>query len=86
MATLVLLAYVFVQSVNLNPLYPEGALFYCVAITAYVLIWALFRFGEFTLKELTGGESFETNVQLALNNARCAARIAAALCELKKAE
>ena len=37
-------------------------------------------------KELTGGESFETNVQLALNNARCAARIAAALCELKKAE
>lgn len=54
-ATLVLLGYVFVQSVNLNPLYPEGALFYCVAITAYVLIWALFRFGEFTLKELTGG-------------------------------
>ena len=39
-----------------------------------------------TVKELTGGESFETNVQLALNNARCAARIAAALCELKKAE
>ena len=38
------------------------------------------------VKELTGGESFETNVQLALNNARCAARIAAALCELKKAE
>ena len=37
-------------------------------------------------KELTGGESFETNVQLALNNARCAARIAEALCELKKAE
>lgn len=38
------------------------------------------------VKELTGGESFETNVQLALNNARCAARIAAALCELRKAE
>ena len=28
------------------------------------------------VKDLTGGESFETNVQLALNNARCAARIA----------
>ena len=38
------------------------------------------------VKELTGGESFETNVQLALNNARCATRIAAALCELRKAE
>ena len=38
------------------------------------------------VKELTGGESFETNVQLALNNARCATRIAAALCELKKTE
>ena len=34
------------------------------------------------VKELTGGESFAANVQLALNNARCAARIAKALCEL----
>ncbi len=31
------------------------------------------------VKELTGGESFETNVMLALNNARCASRIAVAL-------
>ena len=38
------------------------------------------------VKELTGGESFETNVQLALNNARCAARIAAALCTLNETE
>ena len=38
------------------------------------------------VKELTGGESFETNVQLALNNARCAARIAAALCALNETE
>lgn len=29
-----------------------------------------------TIKELTGGESFKSNVQLALNNARCAAKIA----------
>ena len=36
------------------------------------------------VKELTGGESFETNVQLALNNARCATRIAVALCKLKE--
>ena len=29
-----------------------------------------------TIKDLTGGESFKSNVQLALNNARCAAKIA----------
>ncbi len=32
--------------------------------------------------ELTGGESLDTNVMLALNNARCAARIAAALSKM----
>ncbi|MCQ2566834.1 MAG: pseudouridine-5'-phosphate glycosidase [Mogibacterium sp.] len=32
-----------------------------------------------TVKDLTGGESFKSNVQLALNNARCAAKIAKAL-------
>ena len=37
------------------------------------------------VKELTGGESFETNVQLALNNARCATRIAVELCKRKEA-
>jgi len=34
------------------------------------------------VKELTGGDSFDTNVQLALNNARCASRIAVALSKL----
>ena len=34
------------------------------------------------VKDLTGGESFETNVMLALNNARCASRIAVALAKL----
>ena len=34
------------------------------------------------VKELTGGESFKSNVQLALNNARCASRIAKALSEM----
>lgn len=34
------------------------------------------------VKDLTGGESFETNVQLALNNARCAGRIAKELAAL----
>ena len=31
---------------------------------------------EDKLKELTGGESFKSNVELALNNARVAAQIA----------
>ncbi|MBQ1907703.1 MAG: pseudouridine-5'-phosphate glycosidase [Firmicutes bacterium] len=35
-----------------------------------------------TVKDLTGGESFKSNVQLALNNARCAAKIAKKLSEL----
>ena len=30
------------------------------------------------VKDLTGGESLKSNIQLALNNARCAARIAVA--------
>ena len=37
-----------------------------------------------TIKDLTGGESFKSNVQLALNNARCAARIAKRYAELTK--
>ncbi|MBQ2147587.1 MAG: pseudouridine-5'-phosphate glycosidase, partial [Firmicutes bacterium] len=32
--------------------------------------------------ELTGGESLATNIQLALNNARCASKIAAELARL----
>ena len=32
--------------------------------------------------ELTGGDSLATNIQLALNNARCAAKIAAELAKL----
>ena len=35
-----------------------------------------------TIVELTGGESLKTNIQLALNNARCAARIAVELAKL----
>ena len=35
-----------------------------------------------TIVELTGGESLKTNIQLALNNARCAAKIAVELAKL----
>ena len=31
------------------------------------------------VKDLTGGESLASNIQLALNNAKCAAQIAAAM-------
>ena len=35
------------------------------------------------IKEMTGGESFASNVQLAHNNARCAARIAVSLAKMQ---
>ena len=34
------------------------------------------------IKDMTGGESFASNVQLALNNSRCAARIAVSLAKM----
>lgn len=34
------------------------------------------------IKSITGGVAFKSNVQLALNNARCAARVAKELCKL----
>jgi pseudouridine-5'-phosphate glycosidase len=37
------------------------------------------------VKELTGGDSLASNIQLVYNNARLAARTACALAELEKA-
>lgn len=56
--TLALALYVFVQSLNLSPLYAEGAMFWALVISLYILIWALFRFGEFTFSklDLNGGQ------------------------------
>ena len=51
--TLFVLGYVFFEAPNLNPLYAEGAIFYCVLITAYILVWALLKFGTFTLENIT---------------------------------
>ena len=34
------------------------------------------------VKELTGGDSLDSNIQLVFNNARLAAKTAAALCQL----
>ena len=36
------------------------------------------------IKEITGGDSLDSNIQLVYNNARLAAKTAAALCELRK--
>ncbi|WP_312641749.1 hypothetical protein [Hydrogenoanaerobacterium sp.] len=51
--TLFVLGYIFFEAPTLNPLYAEGAIFYCAVITAYILVWALLRFGTFTLENLT---------------------------------
>lgn len=51
--TLFVLGYIFFEAPNLNPLYAEGALFYCALITAYILVWALLKFGTFTLENIT---------------------------------
>lgn len=51
--TLFVLGYIFFETPNLNPLYSEGAMFYCVLVTAYILVWALLKFGTFTLENIT---------------------------------
>lgn len=51
--TLFVFGYIFFESPNLNPLYAEGAIFYCMLITAYILVWALLKFGTFTLQNIT---------------------------------
>ncbi len=43
--------YVLLESVNLSPLYFEGALFWCILITIYVAIYALQKFGEFSFQQ-----------------------------------
>lgn len=51
--TLFLLGYIFFESPILNPFYYEGAVFYCVAITAYVLVWALLKFGTISFENMS---------------------------------
>jgi len=54
--TLFVLGYVFFEAPTLNPLYAEGALFYCAVITAYILVWSLLRFGTFTFENITNSK------------------------------
>lgn len=46
--------YFFIEAVNLNPLYFEGALFWCMLITAYIISWAIFKFGDLMPKLVQG--------------------------------
>lgn len=47
LAVLLIALYVFVNSVNLNPLYAEGAFFWAALISASCLLWVLVTFWEF---------------------------------------
>lgn len=38
--------YFAINNVNLNPLYFEGAFFWCLVITAYIAAWVAFKFGD----------------------------------------
>lgn len=42
-AFVVFLGYVFFEAPNLNPLYPEGAILWCVVITVCIAIWLVTR-------------------------------------------
>ena len=43
--TLLVLLYLFDTAQNLNPLYPEGAFFWCMLISVYTLVWCIFKAG-----------------------------------------
>ena len=47
---LVAFLYFAINNVNLNPLYFEGAFFWCLVITAYIVAWVAFKFGDFLPK------------------------------------
>ncbi|MEG1972273.1 MAG: hypothetical protein RR315_03865, partial [Oscillospiraceae bacterium] len=39
------IGYVFETAINLSPLYADGAMFWCVIISLYTLVWSMFRVG-----------------------------------------
>ncbi len=52
--TVLLMLYAFSSAVNFNPLYSDGAFFWCVVISAYVLTWSIFKLGgAFSVREST---------------------------------
>ena len=55
--TLLLALYVFLESVNLNPLYMEGAVFWCFVLTAYVLAAVFLHYGTIFAQRVTQSQS-----------------------------
>ncbi len=54
---LLIALYIFVEAPNLNPFfYADGAFFWAVIITAFIGVWALFRFGELTIQFIPGSK------------------------------
>jgi len=55
-ATLFFVANAISASLNLNPLYPGTAFFYCVMLTVYVAIWVVNKAGKIILTKLENGQ------------------------------
>lgn len=47
--------YVLLNHLNLNPLYPESAFFYCVLISAFVLIFTFDKLGRIVIDKMPSG-------------------------------
>ena len=54
--TLVLVLYVFVNSLNISPFYMEGATFWCAAFTAYVLAGVFLHYGTIFAQRVAPAE------------------------------
>lgn len=66
-AAVLFVLYAVAQQMNLNPLYPDSAFFYCVVITVYVLIFTLDKLGRFLMVSLPTGQqsvTFQKNVDM----------------------
>jgi len=55
-ATLFFVVNAISASLNLNPLYPGTAFFYCVMLTVYVAIWVVNKAGKIILTKLENGQ------------------------------
>lgn len=55
LVTVLLVGNVLFGHMNLNPLYPESAFFYCVAISAYLGLYCLQRMGSFVVDSMPSG-------------------------------
>lgn len=66
--TLFILYYVFENALNLNPLYPESAFFWCVVLSLYTLVWGFFKLGG-SLASIIGQPDANGRVSLNLSGA-----------------